>query len=107
MTIGCITVSGYAAAIYALDHALKAGNVSLLAIETHTRRNPRYRIPLEVCARIAGSQQDVNAALEAALEAARSMHEDDEYIQVHAISCPEADTEMVSHIGRVQIGDSF
>ncbi|MGI6168755.1 MAG: BMC domain-containing protein [Christensenellales bacterium] len=103
MTIGCITVSGYAAAIYALDHALKAGNVSLLAIETHTRRNTRYRIPMEVCARIAGSAQDVDAALKAALQAARSMHEDDEYIQVHAIPCPEEDTQMVSQIGRVEL----
>jgi microcompartment protein CcmL/EutN len=89
--VGMIEVFGLTAAFVAADAGCKAGNVT---IETFDKNKPanadELPVPLIVMVKFRGSVADVEAAVEAAEEAANKLTG---VISKHIIPSPEMDTE--------------
>mgnify|MGYP001331193421 CR=1 FL=1 len=94
--VGMIEVYGLVAAFVAGDAGCKAANVT---IETFDRNKPANAddlpVPVIVLVKFRGSVEDVNAAIEAAEEAANSISG---VVSKHIIANPVEDTEKMLKI---------
>ena len=81
--IGVFELDNLCACFVALDAAAKTANVSIQSVE-------RNRLKWGACVKMRGSVSDVNAAMEAALAAARPMAAVTNYT---IIAAPASDTE--------------
>lgn len=83
MAIGIFELDSECACFVALDAAAKAANVKIQAVE-------RNRLKAGACVKMRGSISDINAAMEAALDAARPISQ----ITAHTvIASPDEGTE--------------
>ena len=84
MAVGVFELDNLVACFVALDAASKAANVTIQSVE-------RNRLKSGACVKMRGSVSDVNAAMEVALETAKSLGE---VISHTVIASPTADTEV-------------
>ncbi len=83
MAVGVFELDNLVACFVALDAASKAANVKIQSVE-------RNRLKSGACVKIRGSVSDVNAAMEVALETAKSLGE---IVSHTIIASPTEDTE--------------
>ena len=89
--VGIIEVYGLAAAFVACDAGCKAANVTVENFDKNKPGNPDgLEVPLIVAVKFRGSVTDVEAAVEAAKEAANTVSG---VITTHIIPSAEEDTE--------------
>ena len=82
MAVGVFELDNLVACFVALDAASKAANVTIQSVE-------RNRLKSVACVKMRGSVSDVNAAMEVALETAKSLGE---VVSHTVIASPTADT---------------
>lgn len=103
--VGIIEMFGFVAAIKAADAAAKAADVKVIAIDSNKPANAEsVEVPLIMCVKVQGSVSAVNAAVEAAAEAAEKTTG---LIQKHVIARPTEGTEKMalrSSVGRDRVG---
>ncbi len=103
--VGIIEMFGFVAAIKAADAAAKAADVKVIAIDSNKPANAEsVEVPLIMCVKVQGSVSAVNAAVEAAAEAAEKTTG---LIQKHVIARPTEGTQMMalrSSVGRDRVG---
>ena len=88
---GILEVFGCVAAFVAADAAAKAANVRIESIDKNKPANAdALPVPLITCLKIRGSVADVNAAMDAAEEAANSITG---VVTRYVIPAPSEDTE--------------
>lgn len=99
--VGILEVFGLTAAFVAADAGCKAGNVTIGAMDKNKPANAdKLPVPLLVSIKFRGSVEDVKAAMEAGIAAAKTIS--GVYSQ-HVIARPEEDTEKmldISCLGR-------
>ena len=94
--VGILEVFGLATAFVAGDAGCKAANVTLEVFDKNKPANAdSLPVPLLVTIKYRGSVADVNAAMEAGLEAAKRMAG---VVQHHIIANPEEGTEKMLKI---------
>ena len=84
LAVGVFELDNRVACCVALDAASKAANVTIQSVE-------RNRLKSGACVKMRGSVSDVNAAMEVALETAKSLGE---VVSHTVIASPTADTEV-------------
>ena len=84
MAVGVFELDNLVACFVALYAASKAANVTIQSVE-------RNRLKSGACVKMRGSVSDVNAAMEVALETAKSLGE---VVSHTVIASPTADTEV-------------
>ena len=103
--VGIIEMFGFVAAIKAADAAAKAADVKVIAIDSNKPANAEsVEVPLIMCVKVQGSVSAVNAAVEAAAEAAEKVTG---LIQKHVIARPTEGTEKMalrSSVGKDRVG---
>ncbi len=103
--VGIIEMFGFVAAIKAADAAAKAADVKVIAIDSNKPANAEsVEVPLIMCVKVQGSVSAVNAAVEAAAEAAEKTTG---LIQKHVIARPTEGTEKMalrSSVGKDRVG---
>lgn len=94
--VGILEVFGLTAAFVAADAGCKAGNVRIGAMDKNKPANAdKLPVPLLVSIKFRGSIADVNAAMEAAEEAAKTVSG---VYSRHVIASPTEDTEKMLDI---------
>ena len=94
--VGILEVFGLTAAFVAADAGCKAGNVTIGAMDKNKPANAdKLPVPLLVSSKFRGSVEDVKAAMEAGVAAAKTIS--GVYSQ-HVIARPEEDTEKMLEI---------
>lgn len=88
MAIGVFELDNLVACFVALDAASKAANIKVQSVE-------RNRLKSGACVKIRGSVSDVNAAMEVALETAKSYGN---IVSHTVIASPSADTEIAAQM---------
>lgn len=97
--VGFLEVHGLVTAFVAADAACKAANVTIQSFDRNKPANAdKMPVPLLILVKIRGSVSDVNAALEAAAEAANK-HAG--YMTKHVIASPDKDTENMLKIDEI------
>ncbi len=97
--VGLLEVYGFVAALVAADAAAKAGNVTIESLDKNKPANAdALPVPLLVCVKIRGSVSDVNAAMEAAEEAANQISG---VVSKYIIAAPAEDTEKMLKISAI------
>lgn len=84
MAVGVFELDNLVACFVALDAASKAANIKIQSVE-------RNRLKSGACVKMRGSVSDVNAAMEVALETAKSYGK---VVSHTVIASPTADTEI-------------
>ncbi|MDO4617984.1 MAG: BMC domain-containing protein [Clostridia bacterium] len=103
--IGIIEMFGFVAAIKAADAAAKAADVKVIAIDSNKPANAdSVEVPLIMCVKVQGSVSAVQAAVDAASEAAEATTG---LIQKHVIARPTDGTQKMAlrtSVGRDRVG---
>ena len=96
---GLLEVYGCCAAFVAADAACKAGNVHIDALDKNKPANAeKLPVPLVMIVKMRGSVADVEAAMEAAEEAASSLTG---VVSKYIIASPTQDTEKLLRISAI------
>lgn len=96
---GLLEVFGCVAAFVAADAAAKAANVTIQSIDKNKPANAdALPVPLITCLKIRGSVADVEAAMEAAAQAAENITG---VVSRHIISGPTEETEKMLKISAI------
>ena len=96
---GILEVFGCVAAFVAADAAAKAANVRIESIDKNKPANTdALPVPLITCLKIRGSVADVNAAMDAAEEAANSITG---VVTRYVIPAPSEDTEKMLRLSAI------
>lgn len=94
--IGFLEVFGLTTAFVAADAACKAANVKVEAFDTNKPANAeKLPVPLLMVVKLRGSIEDVKAAVEAGVEAAKKVSG---VVTAHVIARPELETEKLLKI---------
>lgn len=94
--VGLLEVFGCCTAFVAADAACKAANVTVDALDKNKPANAdALPVPLIMVLKIRGSVADVNAAMDAAEEAAKGLAG---VVSKYIIPCPTEDTEKLLKI---------
>jgi len=94
--VGLLEVYGCCAAFVAADVACKAGNVRIDALDKNKPANAdKLPVPLVMVVKMRGSVADVEAAMDAAEEAVKSLTG---VVSRHIIASPTEDTEKLLRI---------
>ncbi|MFA9376451.1 MAG: BMC domain-containing protein [Lachnotalea sp.] len=95
-SVGLLEVFGCVAAFVAADAACKAGNVRIESLDKNKPANAdALPVPLVMCIKIRGSISDVEAAMDAAAEAANRITG---VVTKHVIAAPDINTEKMLKI---------
>ncbi len=105
MAIGFLEVAGYGTALYAMDKACKATDITILGIDTINPKDTSAHIPLTVQVKFEGSVSDVKIATQVAGEAALKFNEEKEII-TSVIENPYHGTKKLGAISKVKFQDN-
>lgn len=97
--VGLLEVYGCVAAFVAADTAAKAGDVTIEALDKNKPANAdSLPVPLVICVKMRGSVSAVNAAMDAAEEAANRISG---VVSRYVIAAPSEDTEKMLKISAI------
>lgn len=97
--VGLLEVFGCCAAFVAADAACKAGNVRIEALDKNKPANAdKLPVPLVMLVKMRGSVADVEAAMDAAEEAAKALTG---VVSRYIIASPTEDTEKLLRISAI------